>query len=73
MFLKLNHVPIVLYISSKVMDGQKKIDVSALLSVINSHSVSFPLSQFIGGLVRSLTMLSARNKGSHSLHPGCLL
>ena len=50
MFLKVNHVPIVLYISSKVMDGQKKIDVSALSSVINSRSVSFPLSQFTGGL-----------------------
>ena len=26
-----------------------------------------------GSLVQSLTMLSARNTGSHSLHPGCLL
>ena len=55
MFLKLNHVPIVLYISSKVMDGQKKIEVSALSSVINSHSVSVlpfvPIHWWLGTIV----------------------
>ena len=45
------------------MDGQKKIEVSAHSSVINSLSVSFPLSHFTGGLVRSLTMLSEKIKG----------